>query len=149
VLRHFEHTLRQVVALTFFIPLLIGTGGNTGSQTTTTVIRAMAVGEIQLRDLFRVWLKELSTALLLAGVMGVAALIRAWTLGVSEGVMYTVAASAAAIVLWSATVAAILPLTLRRLRIDPAVVSAPLITTLVDGTGLIIYFEIARRVLNL
>jgi magnesium transporter len=149
VLRHFENELQRVVALTFFIPLLIGTGGNTGSQTVTTVIRAMAVGEVAFRDLFRVWRKEVTTALALAVVMAVAATIRAWTLGVAEGVGLTVALAAGSIVLWSATVAAILPLVLRRLRIDPAVVSAPLITTLVDGTGLVIYFEIARRVLRL
>jgi magnesium transporter len=149
VLRHFEDELQRAVALTFFIPLLIGTGGNTGSQTVTTVIRAMAVGEIAFRDLFRVWRKELGTALLLAAVMVAAATVRAWTLGVPQGVGLTVAAAAGAIVLWSATVAAILPLVLRRLRVDPAVVSAPLITTLVDGTGLIIYFEIARYILHL
>src|SRR5204862_119678 len=62
VLRHFEDELQRVVALTFFIPLLIGTGGNTGSQTVTTVIRAMAVGEVQFRDLFRVWRKEVAGA---------------------------------------------------------------------------------------
>jgi magnesium transporter len=149
VLRHFEDELQRVVALTFFIPLLIGTGGNTGSQTVTTVIRAMAVGEVGFRDLFRVWRKEVGTALLLAAAMAVAATARAWTLGVPRGVGLTVAAAAGAIVLWSATVAAILPLVLKRLRVDPAVVSAPMITTLVDGTGLVIYFEIARRVLQL
>jgi magnesium transporter len=149
VLRYFEDELQTVVALAFFIPLLIGTGGNTGSQTVTAVIRAMALGEVEFRHLFRVWRKELSAALLLAAVIAIAAAIRAWMLGVPNGVGLTVAAAAATIVLWSATVAAILPLILRRLRVDPAVVSAPLITTLVDGTGLLIYFEIARFVLKL
>jgi len=149
VLRHFEDELQTVVALAFFIPLLIGTGGNTGSQTVTTVIRAMAVGEVGFRDLFRVWRKEVSTAAILALAMAVATAVRAWTLGVERGVGETVALTAAAIVIWAATVAALLPLLLKRLRIDPAVVSAPLITTLVDGTGLVLYFEIARRVLRL
>src|SRR5919197_761876 len=148
VLRHFEGELQRVVALTFFIPLLIGTGGNTGSQTVTTVIRAMAVGEVAFRDLFRVWRKEVGTALALAAVMAAAAVVRAWMLGVSGGIGLTVAVATGAIVLWSATVAAILPLVLHRLRVDPAVVSAPLITTLVDGTGLMIYFEVARAVLK-
>jgi magnesium transporter len=115
----------------------------------TTVIRAMAVGEVGFRDLFRVWRKEVTTAAMLATVMAAATAVRAWTLGVPEGVGQTVALTAAAIVVWAATVAALLPLVLRRLRIDPAVVSAPLITTLVDGTGLVLYFEIARRVLHL
>ncbi|HET8678964.1 MAG TPA: magnesium transporter, partial [bacterium] len=101
VLRHFEDALQQVIALAFFIPLLIGTGGNTGSQTTTTVIRAMALGEVEFRDLFRIWRKELATGLLLAAVIAAAAVIRAWTLGVSDGVRFTVAVAAGAIVLWS------------------------------------------------
>jgi magnesium transporter len=148
VLRHFEDELQRVVALAFFIPLLIGTGGNTGSQTVTTVIRAMAVGEVTVRDFFRVWRKEFATALLLSAAMALATYVRAWTLGATH-VGLVVALSAAAIVVWAATVAGMLPLLLRRLRIDPAVVSAPLITTLVDGTGLVIYFEIARFLLKL
>jgi magnesium transporter len=149
VLRHFDDELQSVVALAFFIPLLIGTGGNTGSQTVTTVIRAMAVGELRFEDTFRVWLKEIGTAVLLATVMAAATFVRAWTLKVTPTIGLTVALSASAIVVWAATVSAMLPLLLRRLRVDPAVVSAPLITTLVDGTGLVIYFEIARRMLSL
>ncbi len=149
VLRHFADELERVVALAFFIPLLIGTGGNTGSQTVTTVIRAMAMGEVRLRDAFRVWRKEVATAVLLGSAMAAAALVRARLLGVPVEVGLTVALAAGAIVLWAATVAGLLPLVLRRLGVDPAVVSAPLIATLVDGTGLVIYFEVARRVLGL
>lgn len=148
VLRHFEEEIQRAVALAFFIPLLIGTGGNTGSQTVTTVIRAMAVGEVEFRDLFRVWLKEVRTGAVLGAAMAMATLVRAWTLGVSQDIAIAVAVTAAVIVLWAATVAAILPLLLRRLHVDPAVVSAPMITTLVDGTGLFLYFEIARRFLR-
>jgi magnesium transporter len=149
VMRHFENELTSVVALAFFIPLLIGTGGNTGSQTVTTVIRAMALGELRFQDTFRIWLKEIGTAAILATVMAAAAFVRAWSLKVTPTIGLTVALSISVIVLWAATVSAILPFLLRRLRVDPAVVSAPLITTLVDGTGLVIYFEIARRVLSL
>jgi magnesium transporter len=149
VLSHFEQELEEAVALAFFIPLLIGTGGNVGSQTVMTVIRAMSVGEVEFRDIFRVWRKEASTALLLGMLMAAAGAARAWLLGVEFNMIITVAATAAVIVVWSATIAAILPLILRRLRVDPAVVSAPLITTLVDGTGLFLYFEIARRLLGL
>ena len=149
VLNHFAAQLEATVALTFFIPLLIGTGGNVGSQTVMTVIRALAVGEIEVRDLVRVWLKEAAVGLILGAVMAVASLGRALALGVGPDVGVAVGISAAAIVLWAATVAAILPLILHRLRIDPAVVSAPLITTLVDGTGLFLYLEIARLLLRL
>ena len=149
VLRHFEAELQRVVALTFFIPLLIGTGGNTGTQITTTLTRALALGDVAMRDLPRVLRKEWSVALILGAVMAVASFIRAWTLGVPPTVGAVVALTAAGIVFWAATVAAILPLVLRRLRLDPAIVSGPFITTVVDGTGLVLYFEIARRLLKL
>jgi magnesium transporter len=149
VLRHFEDELQRAVALTFFIPLLIGTGGNTGTQITTTLTRALALGDVALGDLFRVLRKEWSVAILLGAVMAAASFIRAWTLGVDPHVGTVVAITAAGIVLWAATVAAILPLVLRHLGLDPAIVSGPFITTIVDGTGLVLYFEIARRLLGL
>ncbi len=148
VLQFFQEQLDAVVALAFFIPLLIGTGGNVGSQTVMTVIRALSVGEIAFHDLFRVWLKEATVGLILGATMGVVTLLRAVLLGVGPEVGIAVAIAAAAIVVWAATVAAILPLILHRLRVDPAVVSAPLITTLVDGTGLFIYLQIARMLLR-
>jgi magnesium transporter len=147
VLRAFEDELETVVALAFFIPLLIGTGGNTGTQITTTLVRAMATGQVRLRDLPRVLAKEVSTGFLVAVTMAAAAVIRAWTLGVGMPVTITVALTVAAIVLWSAIVASVLPPLLKKCKVDPAVVSAPMIATIVDGTGLIIYFLIAHATL--
>ena len=115
----------------------------------TIPTRALAVGDVRPGDAFRVLRKEWGAGALLAVVMAVACLIRAWTLDVGWAVGRVVALTAACIVLWASTVAAILPLVLRRLRLDPAVVSGPFITTIVDGTGLIIYFEIARYLLKL
>ena len=135
VLRHYEDTLAAAVSLAFFIPLLIGTGGNTGSQITTTLTRALAVGEVRFEDLSRVLRKELAAALVLGVVMALATVLRAWTLDVEVQIGMIVAVTAASIVVWSAAVAAVLPLVLRRFGIDPAVVSAPLITTVVDGPG--------------
>lgn len=149
VLRDFQDELSAVVALSFFIPLLIGTGGNIGSQTVTLIVRAMALNEVSLRDVAWVVLKELQVGLVLGAIMAVVAFGRAWLLGVGSDIGIAVALAILAICLWAATVAAALPLVLRRLGVDPAVVSAPLITTLVDGTGLIIYFEIARILLRL
>lgn len=149
VMRHFEDELAQVVALAFFIPLLIGTGGNIGSQVTTTLVRAIAVGEVRLRDVRWVLAKELSVGIILGLVMAVAAFGRAQLLHVGSDVGFVIALTIMAICVWSAAVAAILPLIINRLKIDPAVVSAPLITTLVDGTGLVIYFTIAKRLLRL
>ncbi len=149
VLRHYEDTLAAVVSLTFFIPLLIGTGGNVGSQITTTLTRALAVGDIGFKDLWRVLRKEVAVGLLLGVIMAVATFFRAWTLGVEPEVQEVVAITAACVVVWSSAVASMLPLILRRIGVDPAVVSAPFITTLVDGTGLIIYFSVADRLLRL
>ncbi len=139
----------QVVALSFFIPLLIGTGGNMGSQTVTLIVRAMAVNELAMRDIGWIVFKEMRGGHGLGAVMAVVAFVRAYLLDVGPDIGLVVSLTVVAIGVWSATVAAALPLLLRRLRVDPAVVSAPLITTLVDGTGLIIYFEIARLVLSL
>lgn len=148
VLRHFEEEMEAVVALAFFIPLLIGTGGNTGTQITTTLVRAMATGQVRLRDVPAVLAKEMSTGMMIALTMALAALIRAWMLGVGPEITLTVTLTVAAIVLWSSFVASILPPVLKKCRVDPAVVSAPMIATIVDGTGLIIYFMIAHATLS-
>jgi magnesium transporter len=149
VLQSFEGELKAVVALSFFIPLLIGTGGNIGSQTVTLVVRAMALGEVALRDIGWLVFKELRVGLVIGLFMALVGIAQAVFLKVPNDIALVVALTLISISIWSATVAAALPLILRRVGVDPAVVSAPLISTLVDGTGLIIYFEIARLVLSL
>jgi magnesium transporter len=149
VMNFFGDELQEQVALAFFIPLLIGTGGNSASQTVSTLIRAIGVGDVEWSDLGSVLWKEFRTGLLLAVAMAAATLARGWLLGVPIGIGTAAALSACAIVLWAVTVASMLPFVLRRIGVDPAVVSAPMITTLVDGTGLFIYFEIARYLLHL
>jgi len=148
VLSAFQDDLDRVVELAFFIPLLIGIGGNVGSQVTTTLVRAMGVGEVSLRDIGRVVRKETQTAVILALILAAAGFARAAFLGVGYDIAVVVAVTAGVIVLWAAFIAAMLPLVLRQLKADPAVVSAPLITTLVDGTGLLIYLSIARYILD-
>lgn len=149
VLEAYQLQVDKVVALSFFIPLLIGTGGNTGSQIVTTLVRALGVGEVQFSDILKVLRKELLTGLLLGISLGAMAFFRALIMDVEFEIGYVVALSALSIVLWASIVSAILPIVLHRLRLDPAVVSGPLITTLVDGTGLIIYFSIAQVLLNI
>jgi len=149
VLRNFESELSAVVDLAFFIPLLIGTGGNLGSQTVTLVVRAMALGEVALKDIAWVVWKELRVGLAMGLAMSAVAFGRALILNVRPGVPEVVALTILAICLWAAVIAGALPLILRRLGVDPAVVSSPLIATLVDGTGLVIYFTIAKLVLAL
>ncbi len=149
VLRHFEDELARVVALSFFIPLLIGTGGNSGSQTVTTIVRGLAVGDIKLRDFGRVFLREASSGLLLGLMLGVVGFGRALLWGSTMPLALTVGISILAICAWANAVGATIPMFATALKIDPTVMSAPLIATLVDATGLFIYFAIAKSILDL
>ncbi len=149
VLRHFEAEITEVVALSFFIPLLIGTGGNAGSQTVMTVIRSLALGEIRLKDARRVLVRELLTGVSLGLLVGTVALGHALATGAPGALALTVAATMLAVCAWATTVGALVPILAQRVGLDPAVLSAPMIATLVDATGLVIYFTIAKAVLGL
>ncbi|NPV68441.1 MAG: magnesium transporter [Anaerolineae bacterium] len=149
VLRHFEKELETAVALAFFVPLLIGTGGNAGSQTTSTIIRALAVGDIELKDALKSLWHELRVGLLLGLGMAVVAYIRALTWNSTPDLAATVSLAILTIVIWANGLGAVLPLLATRLRIDPTVVSGPVMSTLVDATGLFIYFTIARLLMGL
>jgi len=149
VMRIFEEELDTVVALAFFIPLLIGTGGNAGSQTTSTIIRSLAVGELSVKDVFHTLWHELRTGLLLGLAMAIFAYVRAIFWGTGSSLALTVALAIMIIVLWANILGALLPLLAARLKIDPTVVSGPAMSTLVDATGLFIYFTIARWMIGL
>jgi magnesium transporter len=148
VLNAFEATLNQVVTLALFIPLVIGTGGNTGAQAATTVTRALAVGEVRFDDIGVVILREARVGLLLGSMLGLLALGPAWLFAGRE-IGLVVSLTLLAVCTLAAFVGALLPLVARRVGVDPAVMSAPFITTLVDATGLVVYFLIARTVLRL
>lgn len=148
VLDHFEAELQEVVALALFIPLLLGTGGNIGAQAATTVVRAIAVGDVRIHDLPRVAGREVSVGLMLGCVLaGLAAL----PVGlIYEARMALVVAITLVTICAIATLGgAVLPLIIARLGYDPAVVSAPLITSLVDASGLLVYFVYARAIFQI
>jgi magnesium transporter len=147
VLRHFEETMAAVVSLAFFIPLLIGTGGNAGSQTTSTIIRALAVEDLDKRGLLKPLTHELAVGLVLGLIMGVVAYGRAMLWGTGQAVAVTVSVSIATIVVWANALGSLLPIFAHRLKIDPTVVSGPAMSTLVDATGLFIYFTVAGLIL--
>ncbi|MBW3622303.1 MAG: magnesium transporter [Armatimonadetes bacterium] len=149
VLRHFEDEISRAVALSFFVPLLIGTGGNAGAQTVTTITRALALGELRYKDGLRVLWRETRTGMLLGGMLATVGFIRALLWGTGTQLALVVALSMVVIVIWANTVGSLLPIFAKRLGFDPAVMSAPFITTLVDATGLFFYFSIARVLLNL
>lgn len=149
VMRYYEHDLQVVVALSFFIPLLIGTGGNSGSQATSTIVRALAMREVLVKDIWRLLWHEMRAGFLLGLAMGVIGFGRAmlWNSGIPLAL--TVAAALFAIVLWANAIGAILPPLASKLKVDPAVISGPVMSTLVDATGLIIYFTLARWIIGL
>lgn len=153
---YFQDEIARAVVLATFVPLMISSGGNSGSQASTLVIRAMALGEVRMRDWWRVVRREFTTGLLLGLILAVIGFIRilVWqSIGHMYGehylgVAFTVAASLVGIVLWGTLTGSALPLFLRRVGLDPANSSAPFVATLVDVTGLILYFSIARIVLG-
>lgn len=149
ILKNYEDVLAQVVALTFFIPLLTDTGGNSGSQASTMVIRAMALGEVTFKDVAKILWKELRIGAMLGLIMGTAGFIFSWVIGGSQTVALTVSVTLMFILMLSSTLGAVLPLIGTKFGVDPAVFSAPLITTIVDATGLLVYFAVASRILNL
>jgi magnesium transporter len=137
------------VDLDVFIPLLIGTGGNAGSQTVGTVIRGLAIGEIERGDALRVLGRESLTGLLLGTLLGVLGfLFSRFVRGHSAIFAAVVGLSMLGICVWANSVGALVPLLARKCGIDPAVVSAPFISTLVDATGLIIYYTLAILLLS-
>ncbi len=149
VLKHFQAQLEHLVVLSFFIPLLIGTGGNAGSQTVMTVVRGIALGEIRGRDAGRVLMREALTGLVLGLILGLVAFTGGWAVSKSPAIGTVLGLAVVAVCTWSTCVGALIPITARVLKADPAVASTPFISTLVDATGLIIYFLIAKAVLGI
>jgi magnesium transporter len=142
VLHIFEDSLAEVVQLALFIPLLIGTGGNTGAQAATTVTRAIALGEVRFADLALVVLREMRVGALLGAMLGGLAFAPVWVL-FNVHIAIIISLTLLTICTLATFVGSLLPLLAKRAGADPAVMSAPFITTLVDATGLIIYFLIA------
>ncbi len=152
----FEKEIARAVILALFVPLIISSGGNSGSQAATLVIRAMALGEVRLRDWWRVARREILTGLVLGLLLGLIGLIRilVWqAVGGVYGAHYllvglTVAGSLLGVVMFGTLAGSMLPFILRRFGADPASASAPFVATLVDVTGLVIYFTVARLILG-
>jgi magnesium transporter len=152
----FEHEIERAVVLALFVPLIISSGGNSGSQASTLVIRALALGEVTLADWWRVMRREIGAGLALGGILGSIGFLRITTWSAFSSiygehwllVAITVAVALVGVVLWGTLVGSLLPFGLRRLGFDPAASSAPFVATLVDVTGLIIYFSVGMVVLR-
>jgi magnesium transporter len=156
-MQHFEGELSKAIVLTLFIPLIMSSGGNSGSQATSLLIRALALRELRLRDWWRVILREIPTGLILGSALGVIGIARIaiwqytglydygehWVL-----VALTVGAALVGIVTFGSVAGSMLPFILQRVGFDPASASAPFVATLVDVTGLLIYFTVALLILR-
>ncbi|MDN3239430.1 magnesium transporter [Glycomyces tritici] len=147
VLNYYETYLANVTVLAVFISLLTGTGGNSGSQASVTIIRAMAVGEVRFSDAFRITWRESRVGFLLGAMLAVVGgpvvgFVYGWDIGLIIAVTLLV------ICTWSTFVGSLLPLLAKKVGIDPALVSAPMVSTLCDATGLLIYFSVAALVLG-
>jgi magnesium transporter len=147
----YEDLLKQQIILQSYIAALIGTGGNTGSQSAVLIIRAISQGQIRGRDALRVLVKEFGTGLLLGGTLAVFAFVRVLLLkrDAGTGVALAIALAVFAIVLVANIVGAMLPIGFYKLKIDPALTSSPFLATIMDATGLLIYFNIAKLVLGI
>ena len=153
---HYEHEIERAVMLALFVPLIMSSGGNSGSQASTLIVRALAVGDVKLRDWFRIMRRELITSFLLGLLLASIGLTRIliWSKvfhsyeGHGPILGVTVAISLVGVVMFGSLSGSMLPFVLRRLGLDPASASAPFVATLVDVTGLVIYFTVASIVLR-
>lgn len=151
----FEHELERAVVLALFLPMIISSGGNTGSQAATLMVRALAIGEVRLGDWFRVMRREFVTGAALGLILAVIGTARVLTWHYAFGsypdhafeLAATIGLALIGVVLWGSLVGGMLPFALRRLGFDPATASAPFVATLSDVTGLVIYFGVAKFIL--
>jgi len=148
VLDAFESTLKQGIILALFIPLLIGIGGNTGSQSATTIVRALAMDHVRINDFLKVALRETLVGILLGLILGLTGFLFIGYI-FQKKVAIVVALSVIIICTFAALAGSLMPMLARSLKLDPAVVSTPFVSTVIDATGLLIYFMIAKLVLNI
>jgi magnesium transporter len=156
-MQSYNDEIEKATVLAMFLPLIMSSGGNSGSQATTLIIRAMALGELRLRDWFRVMHKELRSGFFLGVILGIIGFLRIslwqylhiFDYGIHHQLIAaTVGVALVGVVLWGSVAGAMLPFILRRCGLDPAASSAPFVATLVDVTGLLIYFNVALVILR-
>ncbi len=144
ILKNFEYALGTVVALAFFIPMLLDTGGNAGAQTSITIIRSFATGDASFKNIWRIARLEISSSVIMSIIVGVVAFLRAYWLEGAIALSLVVGITMMAIVLVAIVTGMLLPFVSKRIGLDPAALAGPITTTIVDVTGLIIYFKIAQ-----
>jgi len=150
IIRYFESTLQSVVALAAFIPMLMDTGGNAGSQACTLVIRSLVLGEISFNDIFKVLWKEIRISLLVGVVLSLLNFVRIYFIeGYPLNISFTVSITLIFAVIIAKMIGGTLPIIAKKLKLDPAIMAGPIITTIVDALTLIIYFYFATHILSI
>jgi len=147
VLRHYDEVIAAVATLSYYVPMLISTGGNTGSQSSSLIIRSLAVGDVKPGDWRGVLVREFGQGVVLGLMMAAIGMTRVWLWGDGFGFMFTVGVTLLGIVIMGCTVGSMLPLGLRRIGLDPATSSTPFIATLIDVLGILIYLNVAKLLL--
>ena len=155
IISSFEDALSKLVVLTAFIPMIMGTGGNSGSQASVTVIRGLSLGEVDVKDIFRVMWKEFRVSILCGVSLAVACFVKIVlidglllkTPGVNNNVALVVALTLCVTVICAKFIGCVLPIVAKKLKLDPAVMASPFITTIVDAVSLVVYFGIAKSLL--
>ena len=147
ILTHYEEAFASVPILVSFIPMLMDTGGNSGSQASTLIIRGLATNDINVKDIFKVWWKEIRVALICGSILGIVNGIRVAIQYNNIMLAIVIAITILCVVIISKSLGCLLPLGAKALKLDPALMASPLLTTIVDALALVIYFTIAMHVL--
>lgn len=149
VINKYEDVLSSAAVLAAFIPLLIGTAGNSGTQSATLIIRSLAIGDVEISNWFKVVLKELLVGLMLGSILGLVVYFGGFLGGANETkIAVIISSSMIILVVWANIIGCLLPIILAKIKLDPAVISGPFIATIIDVTGMLVYFNIAILVLS-
>jgi len=149
IIASFEEALIVVPALMTFIPMLMDTGGNSGSQSSTLIIRGMAINEVATSDLLRVWFKELRVAIICGGSLAIVNFVRVIIFNKNIGLAATVSIALFCTVILAKSLGCLLPIGAKKLKLDPAVMASPIITTIVDAGALVLLFGLSKAIFGL
>ncbi len=149
IISFFQDTLSKVITLSFFLTVIVGSGGNIGTQASALMVRALAIGDVEISDWVKLFIREIFIGILLGAVLAAILYLRTYVEPSTRNVSIVVGLSLIAVSVWSNIIGTLLPIFLKKIKLDPAIVSSPLLSSLLDSTGLTIYFSIAKLILKI
>ncbi len=149
IISFFQNTLSKVITLSFFLTVIVGSGGNIGTQASALMVRALAIGDVDIGEWFKLFIREMFVGILLGITLGGLLYLRTYFLPNTKNISIVVGLSIVSVSVWSNIIGTLLPMFLKKINLDPAVVSSPLLSSVLDSTGLIIYFYMAKLILNI